>query len=143
LAVVSTQAPLHRVSVPGHPHVPPTQAAPVPHALPHVPQLAGSWAVSAHTVPQRVKDAEQAHAPFEHDVPVGQAVPQAPQFAGSLVRSAQDALPPVLPPVPALGVHRVGFAGGHPHAPAEQITPSPQTLPQAPQLLTSLWRSAQ
>ncbi len=46
-------------------HVPSPQSCPVVHARPHMPQFAGSLAVTTHVVPQRVW-------------PVGQGNPQRP-----------------------------------------------------------------
>lgn len=58
---------------------------PVPHELPHAPQLAGSLTVLAHKPLQVAKPVGQPcrHMPFEHAWPAAQVTPQPPQLAGS------------------------------------------------------------
>src|SRR5262249_47947667 len=91
---VSTQTPLHALSLPGHPHVPVMQARSAAQTLPHVPQFAGSWAASTHTVPQRLKGASHLQTLFTQAAPGGQARPQAPQFLSSVARLVQNAPAP-------------------------------------------------
>jgi hypothetical protein len=70
-------------------HVPLLQTSPLPHCLPHAPQLFGSIFVSAHFDPQSVVPPPHvvAHLPTEHTSPDGHAVPQVPQLALSVCGS--------------------------------------------------------
>jgi hypothetical protein len=95
---VSTHAPLHATRGDVHPLDPSVPPAQVPelqtwlaaHAVPHVPQLAGSCDVRTHAPVQSVKPASQTQplAPLQSFPPL-QAVAQSPQCAGSLPKSTQ------------------------------------------------------
>ncbi len=99
-------------------------------ARPQLPQLLGSRAVSTQSAPQRITVAGPVHehTPPAPQVPAGpQSLAQEPQWRGSVARLTQ--LPPhiVLPP-------------GQTHAPAVQVWPSAQRMPQLEQLFTSFVR---
>jgi len=65
--VVSTQAPLHTVSLPGHAHAPPTHAVVgAAQAWPQVPQLPGSVVVSTHALLHTDSPVGHAQAPPWH-----------------------------------------------------------------------------
>ena len=59
---------------------------PLPHELPHAPQLAGSLPVLVHRPLQVEKPVGQlcVHVPLLQLWPAAQVLPQAPQLAGSL-----------------------------------------------------------
>jgi len=70
----------------GHPHFPAEQTWLAAHALPQVPQCAGSTVVSTQLWPHRVVPVPQfaTHAPIEQARPAAQTLPHLPQLAGSL-----------------------------------------------------------
>ena len=75
----------------GQTQVPPVQVCPVPHALPQVPQLAGSVAKVTHAVPHM---AGQVQTPAPHESGDAQRVPQVPQLFWLVCRLVQ--VPPQL-----------------------------------------------
>jgi hypothetical protein len=90
--------------------------------LRHVPQFAGSVAVSAHCAPGPVQDVvpgSQVHAPALHD-PRLQNAWQEPQWDGSFATLTQA---PPQSDVPA----------GHAHWPATHDDPAGQAVAQLPQ----------
>jgi hypothetical protein len=116
------------------------------HAVPQVPQLAGSIERSAQLAPpQSVEDAvpAQVQLPLEQVDPgfaVAQDVPQVPQFAGSMRVFTQSGLP--LPP--QLEETAVSAQEHEPPVQVTVLTATPgaqHAFPQAPQSLGSLWRS--
>jgi hypothetical protein len=106
-------------------------------AMMHVPQCAAELLVSTHEPPQLLLLLSQLseHWPPEQTLPAAHALLQSPQRAGSAVRSTQ---------VPSQS--RSGDEQATPHTPASQVrVPLPESghfLPQAPQLSTSVFRSA-
>jgi hypothetical protein len=74
--------------------------SPGAHALPHVPQLAGSSLTVVQIPEQFVVPVAHvvAHAPAEQTCPDVQALPQAPQLPGSLPRFTQRLPHLVVPP---------------------------------------------
>lgn len=77
-------------------HAPAVHVAADGHALPHVPQFAGSFVKSTHAPggpPHAVVPVGHARqTPLVHAAPVGQAVVHPPQCAGSLDGSMHDPL---------------------------------------------------
>jgi hypothetical protein len=121
--------------------VPATQAdvafARIGQALPHAPQLFRSLASVAQAVPQIVwpEGQDEEQAPFAQTVPTGQALPQRPQWAALFRFASQPFVmsPSQLTNPPTQVAIR--------QAPATQVAlalASEQTLPQAPQFVTSL-----
>ena len=75
-------------------HWPFEQSSPDLHALPHAPQLAGSFWKLVQNAPAPLPHAlgvavGQLHVLLAHCWPAGQALPQLPQLLASLVVSAQ------------------------------------------------------
>ena len=116
-----THAPAHITPPNGHPQTPPEQDSPTGHAVPQLPQFAGSLDVSTQLrVPQACSPA--AHVAWQ--VPVEQtgvvpeqASPQVPQLSGSAVVLVQAEL--------------------------QHASPSAQVVPHAPQLPALLVVSTQ
>jgi hypothetical protein len=84
-----------------------------------------------------VKPGAQVHWALTQRAPKSQAVPQAPQLAALVLRSTHvETIPP---PGPA-AVHSVRPPAPQPatHAPFWQVVPARHTVPQAPQLASSL-----
>jgi hypothetical protein len=126
---------------------PAAQLWPGAHATPQAPQWDGSRWRSAHwrapaPSAQVARPAAQvvAQAPPEQTWPAGHAVPQAPQLVLSVWRLAQATRAPPSPPC-AQAVCPVGQTTWH--APATQLWPAAQALPQAPQLAGSVITDAQ
>ena len=129
------------------PQMPPTQATPMGHIAPHLPQLPASLSRFVHISPPATKqpfgvapphdtDAPPPQLPFTHAAPDGQTMPQFPQFIGSLIMSVQ---------IGPCGPGQVfGWLGGQfvppppPHIPFWHTAPDGQTMPQPPQLPGSL-----
>jgi hypothetical protein len=135
LAVVElSQVPL-QLSVPfGHTHEPPVHSWPLPHVLPHVPQLAVSVIVLVHVEPHRFGFAEfgHTHVPLWQLWTDGHAWAHDPQFWLSVLVFVHT-----LP-------QKLGFAVvGHAHVPDWHVSAAGHALPQAPQLLPSLCRVEQ
>jgi hypothetical protein len=84
--VVSTQVPPHEVLPPVQAHSPPTHLESVSHALPHMPQFAGSLVGFTHLSPQRSSDA--AHPESETDVSIFES--PAESFPESTGRDASN-----------------------------------------------------
>jgi hypothetical protein len=114
------------------------------HALPHVPQLFGSFCKSKQTLPppppppgQSEKPGAQqgppSHAIVWHipllqaTVPPRHAWPHPPQWFGSVIKSAQF-MPHRVAPIAQV------------HMPPAQVPPVPQELPHPPQWFTSVMR---
>lgn len=119
---------------------PPEQAGVAPaQALPQVPQLAASVAVSTHVAPQTTWPPGQAHDPAWQVVPPVQALPQAPQLAALVCRSTQappQLVRPAAQQTPPWQVWPLAHAAPAPqvHVPPVQVSDVPvQALPQAPQ----------
>jgi hypothetical protein len=68
-------------------HFPALHCVPGAHELPHVPQLAWSFAVFTHTPEHEVVVVGHVHAPAVHTVPPVQVTPQAPQSSPFVWRS--------------------------------------------------------
>jgi glycerol kinase len=112
-------------------HAPFTHSWPAAHALPQLPQFAGSTFVSTQADPHIELPAPHGltvdeQLPAAHVAPAPHAFPQAPQFALSLVVSTHDCPHWVLDAPQA-----------ETQAPALQKRPAMQTFPQAPQLAGS------
>src|SRR5262245_39112949 len=101
------------------------------HALPHMPQLSESVAMSVHAESQKLWPKGQQPPPVQSS-PVAQALPQVPQFAGSLSVSMHWSPHWVVPP-----------RHSTPHCATEQSSPSAQACSQLPQCERSRFRSTQ
>src|SRR5262249_25628616 len=145
---VSMQTPLQSV-------VPPTQLRPqlpIEHTLPPVqvvpqlPQLFGSFWVATHIPLHSVLPPTQSipQVPNEQTSPVLQTVSQSPQWLGSFCVSTQMSTPPPSGPASLPSPHRVvPPAQNRPHLLSEQMSPSAQTVPHAPQFFGSILVSTQ
>jgi len=127
LVWVLTQVPEQEVCPVAQAHDPPEQVAPPEHTCPQAPQLFALMRVFTHVPSHCVRPGRQApwHVPRMHTWPAAQAWPHAPQLAVSERMSEQ-----------APG--QVRSPGAHEHAPLLQVCPLVQTLPQRPQLMTSV-----
>jgi hypothetical protein len=119
-------------------HAPPTQSAPIGHALSHPPQWARSVVVLTHAAPHVVIGAAQldTHTPPSHLRPSVHTVPQVPQFIGSVIVLTQVA------PTPAPHM-LIGGAQGMPQTPRTHIRPAAHArgmlaVPQAPQCVAEV-----
>jgi hypothetical protein len=126
------------------------QKSPNAHALPQVPQLAGSIAVFTQAVNppngQAVKGARHVRpasngvpvqVPLVQNCPKAQVLPHAPQLVGSKSVSTQAVNPPNGQAVKG-GRHVMPASNGVPvQVPLEQNCPNAHALPQAPQLVGS------
>lgn len=119
---VSTQSPLHGVSVAGQAHVPPSHVEPGEHETPQFPQFRGSDPRLTHAAAQLTSGEGQLvlHEAPEQTCPAPQVVAQSPQCAGSLMSAAQVAPHWTCPE-------------GHPQEPFVQDWSAPQVMPQPPQ----------
>jgi hypothetical protein len=108
---------------------------PAAQRVPQAPQLAGSFLVSTHAPLHDVSDALHSwvQAPAEQicEALKSHVRPQAPQFESSL-RGSTHAFP-----------HSTSGALQRLHSPAWHEVPFPHTVPHAPQLLLSVFRSTQ
>lgn len=91
-----------------------------PHAVPQVPQFAGSFWSDTQRPPHVVVPVGHVHVPPVHDAPPAQTFPQLPQLL-LFVESTTQAPPQLVSPE------------SHLQTPAEQYEPPKQTLPHAPQ----------
>jgi hypothetical protein len=149
--VVGVQVPLLQVLPPGHtlpqaPQLftslsrglqePPQQVEPAPHTLPHAPQLLASVVVLVHTVP--LTAGQEGAAP---DQPGRRALPWQHDDGGEHgVMGVQVPLLQVLPPghtLPQAPQLFTSLSRGL-QEPPQQVEPAPHTLPHAPQLLASV-----
>ena len=90
--------PLQLVSTAVHvAHSPALHSFPLGHALPQLPQLAGSDVTSTQVPEQLDCPVGHWHAPTKHCFPPAHAAPQLPQFAGSALVSVQPLLQSVRP----------------------------------------------
>lgn len=128
---MSTQLPPQTVVPTLHPalvHDPLSQTSPVPHLVPHVPQLFGSVAVSVHSPLQSACPAAHWQVPLVQLCPLTHVVPHAPQLVLSDFRSTH-APPHAESPV----AHEAA------HAPLLHTGVAPEHfVPQPPQLFGSL-----
>ena len=119
----------------GHAHVPLWQLSAVGQAFPHLPQLAGSFVVSAHVAPFWQAMSPEPHwqvLPWQISVP-GHAFPHAPQLVESLDKTVHVPLQldcPALHPDPQAYCPeppdtQTGVAPLHvePHAPQFELAP--------------------
>jgi hypothetical protein len=83
---------------------PALQTWPIPQALLHAPQFAGSLEGSTQAFPQEIWPAGHTHAPALHVWPIPQAFAHAPQFATSLVTSTH-ACPHFIKPAEQVAPH--------------------------------------
>jgi hypothetical protein len=104
-------------------------AAPV-HALPHAPQLFGSFPSSLHDGPHAWVAGGHAHLPEMQDCPLGHAAPHVPQLDESFVGSTHVEEHCVRPT--AHGAWQVPF---------EHARPGSQACAQEPQFFASFARS--
>ncbi len=114
----------------------PSPMGSIPQTVPQVPQLLGSLATSMHVVPllHAMSGDWQPnwHCPATQKLLAAHAFWQVPQLAGLLLVSTQAPLHSVRP-----------GAQVRAQVPAEQTSPRPQELPQAPQWLESALVSVQ
>jgi hypothetical protein len=140
--------PLHTSPPPGcgKQHPPAWQRfAPAGQALPQPPQLARSFWVSMHLVPQHVLPAGQPviwqftcwQVPAMHDAPAAQALPQVPQFFGSVLVLTSQPSPTCLSQSAKPALHALMWQALARQAVLPLVT-GPHTVPQAPQLFESL-----
>jgi hypothetical protein len=73
------------------PHLPPLHTSPGVHAIPHMPQFAGSFASSTQDAPHIVVPPphDSAQCPPEQTCPPVHVVPHPPQLSGSVIVFAQ------------------------------------------------------
>ena len=129
---------------------------PPEHKTPHPPQFSGSLGRKAQycrpaSVVQTVVPCEHPprQMPPAHTSPPMQVTPQPPQLDGSCPKLTH-AVPPSPPPALPMG-HRLSNGEQAQAAPQPagmqllraQVPPSPQPIPQEPQLRGSLWMSTQ
>jgi hypothetical protein len=135
--MTSAHTPLQAVVPAGQAQWPETHAAPTGHAMPHAPQLFGSWVVSTQPFGQLVSPIPQTQAvtggapKVWHIAPAPHTTPHEPQLELSLVRSTQA--PPQV----------VGLSGGQPQTPEVQTPLTRQAMPHWPQseeLFERLWQ---
>lgn len=137
----SMQTPLQFVSGAGHSHCALLQAMRSSlHALPHAPQLLGSFVSLTHEPPQSTFPLEllppslfgeplpTAHAPSRQTSPFAHLVPHAPQLSRSTVTSVHWPL-------------QSSWPAAHPQVPLTQDVPPIHAVPHAPQLALSLFAS--
>jgi hypothetical protein len=67
-------------------HLPALQVCPLPHAMPHAPQLVASVIRLLHVPEQSVWPLAQAHWPALQVCPLPHAMPHVPQLAASVIR---------------------------------------------------------
>ena len=118
--------------MPGQAQTPLVQVAPTGHALPHMPQLVGSfcWLTQMPLQLFGVMPPQAEHMPALHIAPTAQVLLQTPQLFVSVCRLTQ-ALPQAVSPAP------------HWQRPPAHVAPGGQTLPHMPQLLASVCVSTQ
>src|SRR5438874_1177377 len=97
---------------------------PVPHLLPHAPQLFGSTPITTQAPLHSCSPTGHPHVPLPHVAPPVHLMPQPPQLLLSL--SSSTHVPPQLFWPPAQ------------HVPSWQLSPTGHELPQVPQLLGSV-----
>ena len=114
------------------------------HRLPHAPQFVLLCCVSTQRprpiiAPGMhcVSPAAQVHVPSTQAAPTSQAIPHPPQFAAFVLVSMHAET--IIPPRPAPTMHKVRPPVPHParQTPFWQVVPTPQRLPQTPQLASS------
>ena len=136
LVARSTQTPLHSVNPAAQDcwQVPDAQICPAAQAVPQLPQFLGSVEMLVQTaavpVPQICFGELHTQADAVHTSPAMQTFPHAPQLDALVAVSTQ------VPVAGTLGQSETG-AGLHTQAAAWQV-PSPQSWPQAPQLVVSV-----
>jgi hypothetical protein len=120
----------------GHSHSAEMQSCLVLHAFAHparpTPQLLGSFAVLVQIVPHSVRSPKHPQVPASHVQPTSctlQLVSHVPHAAASFCRSRQRGESLLHSVVP----------GPHEQEPPEHVAPGPQSMPQPPQLLASVW----
>jgi hypothetical protein len=118
------------MSPPLQAHVPPVQAVPPVHVMPHEPQLFGSVVTSTQLAPQSVWPAGHAatQAPIEHTWSAPQTLLQAPQLLTSVLVSTHTPLQLVC-----------GLA--QPQVPPRHVVPLAHTIPHDPQFELSDFKS--
>lgn len=116
-------------------HAPPQHSWPAAHALPQAPQLAASSSVSTHDPPQHVSPLSQAGVQDRHSPsgrqPIGFGAPIAGQHTSSPVQATPQ-------PLQCRRLEDVST-----QRPSQHSCEPEHVLPQAPQLASSVCRSAQ